>query len=226
MGVQFLLVVAALGVAGFDPFGALLVAGALALGASRTSALAFLLASSVVQLGLALAAGRMLGPFLDAVESRLVLLASIWSLASLAVGAGLIGWGLVRVRRGAVVRPERPPRGVSSTSMAVAGLWFGFTVLLDPAYYAVVAVVARNAEPVARLTALVVWFAIAQWLLIALVIAAWVGDAGRAAEWLRGLWRRSAPVLARAINIAALVAGVALVVDGIWYLVTGRFLVG
>lgn len=226
MGAQFLLVVAALGVAGFDPLGALLVAGALVLGASRRSALIFLLTSAVVPIGLAMLAGRVLRPVLATVESWLRLPASIWSAVSLVVGAGLIGWGLVRARRGVVVRPERPLRAASASAMAGAGFWFGFTVLLDPAYYAVMAVVARHPEPLTRLTALVIWFVVAQWLLIALVVGAWVGDAGRAANRLRGLWRRAAPTISRMVTIAAFVVGLALVADGVWYLATGRFLVG
>ena len=229
MGLDFLLIVGALGVAGFDPFGALLVAAALALGASRGSALAFLLLSAVIPLAVGGIAGHALGPVITRIESWLRLPPSIWAAVSIAAGLGLVGWGVLRVRRGASGqsgRPEHTPRGVSMGAMAGAGLAFGLTALLDPAYYGVVAFVARNPDPIARMAGLVGWFAIAQGLLIALVVGSWLGDAQRAASWLRRVWHSASPVIARSVTVAALMVGSALVVDGVWYLATGSFLVG
>ncbi|WP_203567816.1 hypothetical protein [Aestuariimicrobium ganziense] len=57
-----LLSVFGLGVAGFDPLGALIVAAALAMGATGRSLLAFLTTSSMVPLVVAVLAGHALGP--------------------------------------------------------------------------------------------------------------------------------------------------------------------
>lgn len=226
MSLSLLMAAVGLGIAGFDPFGALLVAGALSIGASRWAALSFTLASAVVPISLALVAGHTLGPVIAAIEQRVQLPASVWVVVTFAVGVAMIGWAALRLLRPPVERVEHAPRNVSANAMALAGLAFGVTVLADPPYYAIIAVVSRNPDPAARAVAIVIWFLLAQCLLIALVVAAFTGSHRRAAEWLRRAWHRASPAINRTITIALLAAGTLLVADGLWYLATGHFLVG
>lgn len=226
MNVPLLVAAIGLGIAGFDPFGALLVAGALTIGASWRAALSFTLASAVVPIPLALLAGHALGPAITAIEEHLSLPASIWVVITLGAGVAMIGWAVRRIRRPPGEPKERPPLDVSARAMALAGLAFGVTVLADPAYYAIIAVVARNPDPAARAAAVVVWFLISECLLIALVVASFTGAHRRAAEGLRRAWRRASPVINGFITIALLVVGVLLILDGTWFLITGHFMVG
>lgn len=225
---RLVLVAVGLGVAGFDPYGALLVGTALISGGTRWTALVFLLTSSVAPIALGLLTGRVLGPLVSTIESLLRLPAVVWAGLGLAVGIVLIGWALLRLRlrRGAVPGAERRPRDVSVGAMALAGLSFGFTALLDPAFYAIVAVTARNPDLWVQLIALVIWFVVAQWLLIGLVAVSWVDKERTAAVRLERVWSKNASRVSRIVTVVGFAAGVVLVVDGVGYLVTGRFLIG
>lgn len=227
MGPRFVLTAAGLGVAGFDPYGALLVGAALVGGASRWAALFFLLTSAVAPIGLGVLAGRVIGPMVSTVESWLQLPGLVWAIAALAAGVVLVGWAVLRLRRGD--RPEttqRQARGSSVGAMALAGLLFGLTALLDPAFYAIVAVTARNSDVLAHLAGLVIWFVVAQWLLIGLVAVSLFDRERTAATRLERAWTRNAARIHRVVTVVGLAAGLLLVVDGFGFLVTGRFLIG
>lgn len=223
MHFTMVLAVLGLGVAGFDPFGALLVAAALALGATRSATLAFLAASAVVPLAFAVLAGHALGPVEAAIQPWVHLPALVWAAIRLGVGLGLIGWAAWRARHPMVEKPTKAPKGISTRAMAAAGLGFGVTVLLDPAYYAAIAVVARVHPPWLRVALLVVWFAVAQIALIALVAVDLIRPGADLGVRLQRAWRRASPAINRVITVVALVAGVALAIDGLWwFVVPGR----
>ncbi len=228
VGPRFVVAAAGLGVAGFDPYGALLVGAALVRGASRWAALVFLLASALAPIGLGVLAGRVIGPLVATIESWLQLPGLVWAIAALAAGVILIGWAVLRLRRGA--RPETPrqrrTRGSSVGAMALAGLLFGLTALLDPAFYAIVAVTARNPDVLVHLVGLVIWFVVAQWLLIGLVAVSLFDRQRTAAARLERVWTRNAARIHRVVTVVGLAAGLLLVFDGVGYLVTGHFLIG
>ncbi|MGB3954424.1 MAG: hypothetical protein WBL05_03955 [Brooklawnia sp.] len=227
VGPRFVLAATGLGVAGFDPYGALLVGAALARGASRWAALVFLLTSAVAPIGLGVLAGRVVGPLVSTVESWLQLPGMVWAFVALAAGV-ILGWAVLRLRRGA--RPETPQqhrtRGSSVGAMALAGLAFGLTALLDPAFYAIVSVTARNSDVLVHLVGLVIWFVVAQWLLIGLVAVSLFDRQRTAAARLERAWTRNAARIHRVVTVVGLTAGLLLVVDGLGYLVTGHFLIG
>ena len=218
MSVVVLLGVLGLGVAGFDPFGALLVAAALMMGASRAAAAMFLASSAVVPLAVAVVAGHALGPIEAEIKPWLHLPGYVWAAISLVTGLGLIGWAVWRALRPPTDKPAKAPKGISVPAMAVAGLGFGVTALVDPAYYAAIAVVARVHDPWLRVALLVLWFVIAQILLIGLVLVNAIHPGAEIGGRLQRAWRRFAPGIRRAVTVVALIFGAGLVLDGIWRL--------
>ena len=135
-------------------------------------------------------AGRPGGrPLVSTVESWLQLPGMVWAFVALAAGV-ILGWAVLRLRRGA--RPETPQqhrtRGSSVGAMALAGLAFGLTALLDPAFYAIVSVTARNSDVLVHLVGLVIWFVVAQWLLIGLVAVSLFDRQRTAAARLERAW--------------------------------------
>lgn len=217
MHAGIVLVVIGLGVAGFDPFGALIVAAGRAMGASRRAALAFLATSTIVPLGVAVLAGHVVGPAEAAIRPWLHAPAPVWTVVRIIAGLALIVWAIWRLARPPAEKPMRTPKEISVRAMATAGLGFGVTVLLDPAYYAAIAVVA-HLHPWHRAVLLVVWFAVAQIALIALVIVELIWPRADFGGRLQRLWRRASPRISRAVTIAALLTGVVLVTLGVWRL--------
>lgn len=218
--------IVALGVAGFDPFGALLLAAALARGASRWGALIFFLASAVVPVGVGVLGGRALAPTIQLLETKLRLPNTIWLIITVLAGVGLLIWALQRWRKLTSEPTHQQPRGLSVKAMALAGIGFGFTVLADPAFYAVIAVNSRNHGFGPDLAAMSVWFVVSQVALVCLVIAAFTPAQRRAAAWLQQTWTRLSPLLSRVLTIVITLAGAGLLVDGLWFVATGSFLIG
>lgn len=217
MHAGIVLVVIALGVAGFDPFGALIVAACRALGASRRAALAFLATSLIIPLGVAVLAGHLVGPTEAAIRPWLHAPAPAWTVVRILAGIGLMVWATWRLGRPPAEKPLRTPREISAWAMTTAGLGFGATVLLDPAYYAAIAVVA-HLHPWLRAGLLVVWFAVAQIALIGLVIVDLIWPRADFGGRLQRLWHRTSPRISRVVTLAALLAGATLVTHGVWEL--------
>ncbi|MEA5153930.1 hypothetical protein [Raineyella sp.] len=225
----------ALSIAGFDPFGALALLAATARGAGRAAAVAFTAAGAAVIVATAM--------LLDLVAVALLphgvpqLPDVVWGTVEALAAAGLLFWGIrrLRSRRRDGARPgpaddtaaevPRRLRGTGTAAMALAGLAYGLTVLGDPGFWGLVALVHRlDAGPALGIAAL--WWLLSQSPLVALAVAIVLGAGDPVGRWMRRAWRRVVGPLGRIGTALILLAGLALGADVVLWLSTGAFLIG
>lgn len=222
-----LLAALALGVAGLDPLGALLIAGALAGGASRAGVCAFTAAAGATTVTIGTAFSVAIKPALDRLGSLPTVPEDVWLLIDTILVVLLLLWGIRRVRRGAPGEASsRGARRMTGIPMLIGtGVVFALSALTDPAFYAVVVVLAGRGEPVwLAMVALAIWFAVSQSPLMILTLATVTGGHERLARGLQGLWQRGRPIL-RGLGTAVIFTGAAvLAIDAGLYLISGGFL--
>lgn len=226
----------ALSIAGFDPFGALALLAATARGAGRRAALAFTAAGAVVIIAAAMALDLLAYAVLPHALPHIPDI--VWGTLEALAAVGLLVWGVRRVMSRRNAGPGQPDgadgtgeegrrrlRGTSTGTMALAGAAYGLTVLGDPGFWGLVALVHRlQAGPALGIA--VLWWLLSQAPLVALAVAIAFGAGEPAGRWMRRSWQRIVGPLGRVGTAAILLAGLVLSVDvGLW-LVTGSFLIG
>ncbi|QGF23844.1 hypothetical protein [Raineyella fluvialis] len=225
-----------LSIVGFDPFGALALLAAVARGAGRAAAVAFTAAGAAV----IVAAAMILDLLASVVLQHGVppIPDVVWGTVEALAAAGLLFWGVRRLasRRRDGGRPghesdedeeERPrrQRGTGIAAMTLAGLVYGLTVLGDPGFWGLVALVHRlHAGPALGIAAL--WWLLSQSPLVALAIAVALGAGDPVGRWMRRTWRSLAGPLGRVGTALILLAGLGLGLDVVLWLMTGSFLIG
>lgn len=209
--------VIALGVAGFDPLGALALIGAMALQARRR-AIAALLASTLgstflLAVVLSSTVGRWVIDSLQKVHDPGHL---VWGGLVTAAGVALLGWGLWRLRGPVRPRRTKTERTVaSSAALALIGLGVGLSALIDPAFYGLVVLAGDLRSWWGRLAACLVWVLVSQIALVVLSIAVFAGvfdKALRLIERARRDWAARLSVLA---SWTLVVVGVLMAAEGI-----------
>lgn len=220
----------ALAVAGFDPFGALALLAATARGAGRRAAVAFTAGGAAV----ILVAAMLLDLVAYAVLAHGVphVPEIVWGSVEAVAALGLLVWGVRRLTRPAATPADSPPpstprrpAGTGVAPMALAGAAYGLTVLGDPGFWGLVALVHRlHAGPALGIAAL--WWLLSQSPLVALTAAIVLGAGGPVGGWIRRTWRRLAGPLGRIGTTLILLAGLLLAADVVLWLSTGAFLIG
>lgn len=116
-------------------------------------------------------------------------------------------------------------RGTGTGPMTLAGAAYGLTVLGDPGFWGLVALVHRlQAGPALGIAAL--WWLLSQSPLVALAVAVALGAGDPVGRWMRRSWRRVAAPLGRIGTAVILLAGLVLGADVVLWLSTGAFLLG
>lgn len=218
-----------LGLAGIDPIGALLVAGALAAGASPRAVLAFAGTCLLLTLGLGAAFAYALGPLLARVADALQLADHWWLVLELVVAAALLAWGVRRLRRGSgqpsSATSARSGRGIGVAAMTLSGALWGVAAATDPTFYAS-ALLAGSRDAPLMLAGIALWYAVSQLPLHALTGAVLAGRHQRATQRLRAIMTRWSVPLRRTATVLVFAGAALLVADTATYLVTDAFLIG
>ncbi len=233
----------ALSIAGFDPFGALALLAATARGAGRTAALAFTAAGAAVIVAAAMVLDLLAFALLPHGMPHLPDV--VWGSVEALAAAGLLVWGVRRLLSRRVAdrgtgKPEpaegeedaegeghrpRRLRGTGVGAMTLAGAAYGLTVLGDPGFWGLVALVHRlGAGPALGIATL--WWLLSQSPLVALAVAIALGAGEPVGRWMRRSWRRLVGPLGRVGTAAILLGGVVLGADVMLWLTTGSFLIG
>ena len=219
-----LLAAAALGVAGFDPVGALVLAAAAARGASRGALVGFALALVLATAGLGVALSLTVGARVAAVRASDLLPGPLVGSGVELVLALVLGvWAWRRARSGP--RPPTARRGRTRLGALVGvALLLAPSTLGDPAYLAVIVLAGRDAAaggPAAVVAAHVVWTLVAQAPMVVLAAAVLLGaheaTVGRFTAW----WERTSVRLRPVLTVAIAVTAVALAADAVLYATTG-----
>ena len=136
----------ALGLAGLDPAGALLVAGALAAGAREGHVALFGLVVLVGTVVLGTTLSLTVGPRIAEID---------WSVfapgdrtvafVETLLGVGLVCWGVVRARRPTAHAPKpRSARGTGPSALVGAGILFALSAVFDPTFVALTVIAGRD----------------------------------------------------------------------------------
>lgn len=216
-----------LGIAGFDPVGAITFVAAAALGVNRRRLGLFTLTAVGTSAILSVAAPLGLGGVIRQLTHRLPHHATRGevSIAFLAAGVILLGWGLWRLVRhagrsiptdesDAANSTAHAPKSLSTTGMLVSGFLVGLSSLADPAWYAMVAFASGLRHPYEAVIVGVGWTILSHILLIVFALSLVFGWYEPVHRKLENLRRRWAPQLNALATWALIVAGLVGVVLG------------
>lgn len=225
--IELLLSALGLGLAGLDPAGALIAAGALGSGARERHVAIYGLITllGTVAFGTALSLG--LGPRIADIDWGALASGPGAAFVEILLGLGLVAWGVVRARRPATRAPKpRSPRGTGLLSLVTAGILFTLSGVLDPTFVSVV-VIAGQGEPVGSVVvAHSIWILVSQVPLLLILVAIASGTHERFVVRFRPWWARIRPTVGRLGTGAVFVVGAFFLLDSGWWFVTGEFLVG
>ena len=215
---------AALGVVGFDPLGAIIMLTFIAGGARFGHTLTFTAVNWIMIVVLGVAAGSALdavhGPLRHWLES---VPRWAWVTVETASAVGLLVWAIVRVRTG--LGPDKQGGARSAPLWMLVAIAVGLAVaaFADPGYSG--AVLAGSGHPASwRVVGLTLWYLIAMSPLVLVCIADGLGATARVSAWLhRWLSRSRRPVWIITTALIVVVA-VLLAIDALLLAATGKFL--
>jgi hypothetical protein len=224
--IELLLAALGLGLAGLDPAGALVAAGALAGGARERHVAAYGLVCLLGTVAFGTALSLVIGPRVADVDWGALATSAGAGLVEIALGLGLLAWGTARAWRPATRAPKpRSPRGTGPVALVAVAVLFVLSAILDPTFVSL-AVLAGRGEPFwSVLAAQAIWVAVSQAPLVLLLSAMAGGKHERFVARFRSFWERVRPAVGRLVTTAALLVGAFFVLDAVWWFATGDFLV-
>lgn len=219
-----LLAAAALGVAGLDPVGALVLAAAAARGASRATLVGFALSLVLATAGLGVALSLTVGVRVARVRVGDVLPGPlVGSGIELVLALALGAWAWRRARSGP--RPSTAHRGRTHLGPLVGvALLLAPSTLGDPAYLAVIVLAGRAGAaegPGAVVAAHATWTLVAQTPMVVLAAAVLLGAHESAVARFTAWWERTSVRLRPVLTVVIAAAAVALALDALLWAGTG-----
>lgn len=213
------------GVAGLDPFGALVVVPALTGGARRRVILLFF---STAWLTTVLT-GIMLGESVQHVVAWLRNLLSVPDPARLVVqlitATGLGLWATRRWTHRNDTKPEKTKESMLAgpTGMSLMGIFWGVSALTDPSFYGVATIGASMPSILAVAAVFTGWFLISQAPLCLVVLALAAGKDSRPVQRAVSLARRTARPASYVMTGLLAATSLFLLLNGLTFPVTGAF---
>lgn len=213
------------GVAGLDPFGALVVVPALAAGARRRVILLFFGSAWLATV----LTGVVLGESVQHVAAWLRNLLSVPDPVRLtvqlvlAVSLGL--WAAYRWAHRNDTKPEKTkkPKLGGPVGMSLMGTFWGVSALTDPSFYGVATISASMQSLLAVVAVFTGWFLISQAPLCLVVLTLAAGRDSRPVRRAIGFARRTARPAAYVMTVLLAAASLFLLVNGGTYLATGTY---
>lgn len=226
---SFLAAAFALGIAGFDPLGSVVLLAALALGVKRRGVVTVLVTSVGVSAVFGIAGVLGLGALL----ARLGIHGfhvphMVWVCLVAILGAAFIAWAVWRVRPGAETNDfqddtSAAPRSTAPGALAVSGLLVGLSSLIDPAFWAMLVHAAHLPHRSWAVVESLIWVACSHSLLIVLVIAYLIGGPDRVASMVMSVRQDHAVAVHRGISAFLAGFGALLLADVIGVVTTGHW---
>ncbi|MEI7057666.1 hypothetical protein WBG06_17715 [Nocardioides sp. CCNWLW239] len=213
------------GVAGFDPFGALIVVPALATGARRRVILLFFGTAWITTVLTGIVLGESVQHVVDWLRNLLDVPDPVRLTVQLAIATGLGLWAAHRWAHRNDTKPEKTKSSMLAgpTGMSLMGIFWGVTALTDPSFYGVATISASMSSLVAVAAVFTGWFLISQAPLCLVVIALAAGKDSRPVRHAVALARRTARPAAYVMTVLVAAISLLLLVNGMTYLVTGTF---
>jgi hypothetical protein len=227
---DYLVRAAGLGVAGIDPFGAMLLFSVIAVGVRRARIVVFVASifASTVLTGVVLAvAGSSIVRGLA--SGSLAVPSQIWAYLELALAAVIAVWIVRSMReRDSDRKRARKQRtlGRSAGGLMLAGVGFGMSAVMDPTFLATAALVGQSDSLGIVVASFAVWTLISQFMLFALLVAYLVGAEKPVVAFAHDQWDRHRALLMGILYATGIVVVIALVVDAVYFLASDRYLWG
>lgn len=224
--IELLLTALGLGLAGLDPSGALVAAGALAGGARERYVAAYGLVSLLGTVAFGTALSLILGPRVADIDWGALASSPGAALVEAVLGLGLVAWGVVRARRPTTRAPKpRSPRGTGPAALLALAVLFALMAVLDPTFVSLAVVAGQGAPVWSVVAAHSIWVLVSQAPLVLLLAAMAGGKHERFVARFQTWWTRIRPAVGRLVTTAALLVGAFFLLDAGWWFATGEFLV-
>lgn len=206
-----------LGIAGFDPLGALALIAAMALGARRRAIAGLVIVTIATTVVIGFVLSSTLGTWAIAQLHRLHDPGHIvWGALVLLAGIGLAVWGTIRLRRAPVVKKDEPTRsGRSVKALVLIGIGVGLSALIDPAFYGLLVVAGTMPTWPLRLAGVLTWSCLSQVALLALSGAVFAGAFGPVHRFITSCRERWGAAASRAASWVLIVVCVVIILEGI-----------
>jgi len=213
-----------LGIAGLDPFGALIVVPALAAGARRRIILLFFAVAWFTTVLTGLVLGESVQHVAAWMRDAIAVPGPVRLVVELVAAAALGTWAVRRwVRRNEPRAPSRRPLLAGPVAMSLAGTFWGVSALSDPTFYGLAAVASNTPSLVTAAAVFTGWFLISQAPLCLVVLALAAGKDSRPVKRAIALARRTARPAGHVMTILLALAALLLVANAGTYLINGLF---
>lgn len=213
------------GVAGLDPFGALVVVPALAAGARRRVILLFFGTAWITTVLTGIVLGESVQHVVAWLRNLLDVPDPVRLTVELATAAGLGLWATHRWLRRNEVKPEstKKPKLAGPVGMSLMGIFWGVTALTDPSFFGVASISAGMSSLLGVVAVFTGWFLISQAPLCVVVLALATGRDSRPVQRAVALARRTARPAAYVMTGLIAATSLFLLANGLTYLATGTF---
>ncbi len=225
--IKLLLTAFALGLASLDVTGALVAVAALGRGARVRALVTFGCFCILGTVALGTALSLIVGPRIAGIDWGMLLPHDptedrVAALVEVFLGVGLLIWGIVRTRRPGS-HPPKPsaPRGLGLISLAGAGTLFALAAIIDPTFVSLVVIAGRSDLFWSVLAAHSTWTLVSHVPLVLVLAFALSGENERVVTWVRTWWARISPWMVRVVTGALFLVGTLLLLDALWYYLTG-----
>lgn len=225
---NFILPAIGLGLAGFDPAGAMVGIGLLGMGVHRRNIVVMIVAfmGGTVALGTGLSV--LLGPRVAGFDWRKLEPSHPHIAIGLFVGGLLLlGWGFYRLAHPLARRTRRQKtsrRGTGPFQLALLGIIFSLSSLISPPFLALVVIAGSYDHLDEIIIAHSIWFLLNQSALLVVTGIAMTGAGEGAIANFRKWWIRTTPLRHRLVTGLAFVVATALILESVWWKMTNTFL--
>lgn len=223
--ITLLLSTVLLGVAGIDPLGAVIVASAITAGISRAKIVLFTACVFVFTILTGIFFSYAGTNFIANITSSLPDSDSaFWAFINIAI-VMIIGVWLYRKSKPAANQKPRKKLTDSPWAIILAGVAFGVGAVFDPTFLAVISLAGQNGNLLTIATMHTIWVLISQVLLFGLFIAYLFGKHRVILERSKALWQRHKDLFNRLVFGAAVLSVTVLVVDTLFFIARGEYLI-
>lgn len=215
---------AAFGLVGFDPLGAIVMLAFIAGGARRIHAVVFTSVNWLTIVVVGTAAGSAVGIVLDPVRHWLSSVPRrIWVPVEIVAAIALVIWAIVRLHTGQAPEKQEKTRPVRLWLIIGIPAGLALSMLADPGFDG--AVLAGASHPIWwQLIGLSLWYLIAMSALVVVCAAAILGETAPVSAWMRRWLSKSRRPVWIVVTALIVLVAVLLVMDAVLLATTGKFL--
>ncbi len=225
---DILLPAVGLGLAGFDPAGAMVGIGLLGLGVHRRNIIVMVVTfvGGTVALGTALSV--ILGLRVAGFDWRKFEPSHRHvAMGLLVVGLLLLGWGIYRIVHPPAVKThikKKKPPGTNPFQLALLGIIFALSSVISPPFLTLVVIAGSYDRLWEIILSHLIWVLLNQSALIAVTAIAMTGGGEKAIAHFQTWWLQTAPIRYRIVTGLAFVVAATLLLESVWWRLTNAFL--